>query len=85
MADLETMTDGIATPKGNPALLSFWWACVEAGYQLENDEAHIPDAACILSFVEHGTTAMVFARDMRAAIALIDAATNAGKPQKEQA
>jgi hypothetical protein len=79
------MTNEAMPSNGNPALLSFWWACVEAGYQLENDEARIPDDACILSFVEHGTTAMVFARDMRAAIALIDAATNAGKPQKEQA
>jgi hypothetical protein len=65
-------------PQGNPGLLSWWWACVEAGYQLENDDKRIPEDACVLSFVEHGTTAMVFARDMRAAMDLIDKAGNSG-------
>lgn len=67
---------------GSADLLSFWWACLEAGYELEHDDKLMPDDQPVLHYCANGTSAMVFARDMRAAVALIDDHRDASKPMQ---
>jgi hypothetical protein len=67
--------DAVSTEPASPRLLAFWWRCIEAGHELDNDDAKLPDDALVLHYQAHGTTCMVFARDMRAAVALIDKVT----------
>lgn len=57
---------------GCPDLLAFWWGCIEAGYELEHNDVPMPDDALVLHYCANGTTCMVFARDIRAAVALIN-------------
>lgn len=55
-------------------LVGFWWACVEAGRDIDG-EPRIPDDAAVLHQVSHGCTAMVTAAHLRT-IANIDLDAN---------
>lgn len=69
---------------GSADLLSFWWGCIEAGYQLDHDDQLMPDDQPVLHYCANGASAMVFARDMRAAVTLIDQHHDAAKTVESQ-
>lgn len=52
------------------SLFTFWWRCVEADAELAYEP--IPDDALCLHFAGSGASAMVFARDMRTVVSLLE-------------
>jgi hypothetical protein len=73
--DITTIDAPAPAPiEGTASLLSFWWGCIEAGYELEHHDKRLPDDTLILHYCANGTTCMVFARDVRAAMALLKGA-----------
>lgn len=49
------------------APLAFWWACIEAGREVDGDPP-LPDDTVILHYCANGATAMVTAGQMRAIV-----------------